>query len=87
MITPNKTAVTIRIVFINPSVPKESLINIVEIINPELRITLLNLSDRKKENKSKSTSINIKIVKNFSKKILFISLILSTISFNEKKLS
>jgi hypothetical protein len=33
MITPNKTALTIRIVFIIPSVPKESLIKIVEIIN------------------------------------------------------
>ena len=69
MITPNKTALTIRIVFIIPSVPKESLIKIVEIINPEFLITLLNLSERKKENSNKSTSIRIKMVKNFSKKM------------------
>ena len=48
------------------------LINIVEIINPELRITLWNSSVIKKEKRSKRTSATIKIVKNCSKKILLI---------------
>ena len=44
MRTPKLTAVTIRTEFNSPSVPKDSLTKIVEITNPELRITLLNLS-------------------------------------------
>jgi hypothetical protein len=85
--TPNNTAATISMVFKIPSVAKDSFINIVEMIKPELRMTLLNLSERKNENKSKSTSIKIRIVKKSAKKILLMSLILSTISVSEKKFS
>ena len=75
------------IAFKIPSVPKESFINIVDMIKPELRMTLLNLSERKNENNSKSTSIKIRIVKKSAKKILLMSLILTTICVIEKKLS
>ena len=50
----------------------DNLINIVEIINPELRITLWNSSVIKKEKRSKRTSAIIKMEKNCSKKILLI---------------
>ena len=85
--TPNNTAATMSIAFKIPSVPKESFINIVDMIKPELRMTLLNLSERKNENNSKSTSIKIRIVKKSAKKILLMSLILTTICVIEKKLS
>jgi hypothetical protein len=62
-------------VFNIPSVLKDNLIKIVEIIKPEFLITLLNLSEYKKENNSKKTSARIRIVKKSSKNILLISLI------------
>ena len=57
-----------------PVTEKEIRINIVEIINPELRMTLWNSSVRKNENNNNITSAIIKIVKNCSKKILFMFL-------------
>ena len=87
MITPNNTAKTIKTVLIIPSVPKESLIKMVDIINPEFLITLLNLSVKKNENNKSITSTNIKIVKNSSKNILFTSFKCFTISDIEKKFS
>ena len=41
---PNKTAKTINIVLMIPITEKDILINIVEIINPEFRMTLWNSS-------------------------------------------
>ena len=66
---------------------KDNLISIVEIIKPELRITLLNLSECKNENNNNNTSTSIRIVKKSSKNILFMSLISVTILPIEKKLS
>ena len=68
MVTPNSVAKTTNMVLKTPSAPKESFINIVDIMKPEFLITLLNLSVRKNEKSSNSTSIRIKIVKNSSKK-------------------
>ena len=73
MATPNNTATTIKIVFRIPSVPNDSFIKIVDMIYPEFRITIQNLSVCKSENKSRKTSVNIKIVKKSSKNILFTS--------------
>jgi hypothetical protein len=87
MITPKTTANIIRTMFIIPSVLNDSLIKIVEIINPEFLITLLNLSECKKENNSKRTSTSINIVKKSSKNTVLISLISVTILVTEKKLS
>ena len=87
MITPNTTANIIRTMFIIPSVLNDSLIKIVEIINPEFLITLLNLSECKKENNSKRTSTSINIVKKSSKNTVLMSLISVTILVTEKKLS
>jgi hypothetical protein len=73
--------------FNTPSALKDNLIKMVEIINPEFLITLLNLSECKKENNSNKTSTSINIVKKSSKNILLMSLILATILVTEKKLS
>ena len=59
----------------------------VEIINPEFLMTLLNLSECKKENSNNTTSTSINIVKKSSKNILLISLISVTILGIEMKLS
>jgi hypothetical protein len=68
--SPNKIAETINTVFIIPLTEKEIRINIVEIINPEFRMTLWNSSVWKNENNNSITSAIIKILKNCSKKIL-----------------
>ena len=57
-----------------PLTEKEIRISIVEIINPEFLITLWNSSVWKNENNNNMTSAIIRILKNCSKKILFISL-------------
>jgi hypothetical protein len=73
--------------FNTPSALKDNLINIVEIMNPEFRITLLNLSECKKENNSNKTSTRIRMVKKSSKNILLMSLMFGTIVLAVKKLS
>jgi hypothetical protein len=73
IIIPNTTDKTNKITFKIPSVLKDSLIIIVEIIKPEFLITVLNLSECKNENSKIKTSTKIRIVKKSSKKILFIS--------------
>jgi hypothetical protein len=83
---PNITDNTNKITFKIPSVLNESLIIIVEIIKPEFLITVLNLSECKKENSKIKTSTKISIVKKSSKKILLISSNLYTNAFTEKKL-
>ena len=70
--SPKVIALIINKLFKPPLMENDILINIVEIINPELRITLWNSSVIKKEKRSKRTSATIKIVKNCSKKILLI---------------
>jgi hypothetical protein len=72
--SPNKIAETIRILLMIPLTEKDNRINIVEIINPEFRITLWNSSVWKNENNNNITSAIIKILKNCSKKILLIFL-------------
>ena len=57
-----------------PLTEKDNRINIVEIINPEFRITLWNSSVWKNENSNKITSAIIRILKNCSKKILLMFL-------------
>ena len=57
-----------------PSTEKDSRINMVEIINPEFRITLWNSSVWKNENNNNITSAIIRILKNCSKKILLMFL-------------
>jgi hypothetical protein len=71
---PNTIAVTINKLLIIPSTEKDILSKMVEIINPELRMTLWNSSVWKKDTRSKITSAMIKILKNCSKKILLIFL-------------
>ena len=68
--SPNKIAETISTVFMIPLTEKEIRINIVEMINPEFRMTLWNSSVWKNENNNNITSAIIKILKNCSKKIL-----------------
>ena len=70
--SPKVIALIINKLFKPPLMENDILINMVEIINPELRITLWNSSVIKKEKRSKRTSATIKIVKNCSKKILLI---------------
>ena len=72
--SPNKIAETIKTVLMIPLTEKEILINMVEIINPEFRITLWNSSVWKNEKSNKITSATIKMLKNCSKKILFMFL-------------
>jgi hypothetical protein len=72
--SPNKIAETIRILLMIPLTEKDNRINIVEIINPEFRITLWNSSVWKNENNNNITSAIIKILKNCSKKILLMFL-------------
>jgi hypothetical protein len=57
-----------------PCAEKESLINIVEITNPELRMILWKNQKEKKENSSKITSMIIKRIKKSSKNILLMFL-------------
>jgi hypothetical protein len=71
---PNKIAETINIVLMIPLTEKDIRINMVEIINPEFRITLWNSSVWKNENNNNITSAIIKILKKCSKKILLIFL-------------
>ena len=71
---PNKTAETIKVVLIRPLTEKEIRINIVEIINPEFRITLWNSSVWKNENNNNITSAIIRTLKNCSKKTLLMFL-------------
>ncbi len=73
--------------FNKPSIPKESLINIVEIIKPELRITRLNLSVCKSEINSSSTSVKISMVKQVSKNILLTSCIEPAFRLTSAKLT
>lgn len=63
----------ISAVFNRPVTEKESLIKIVEMIKPEFRMTLWNSSVWNRENNNKITSEMIRIVKNCSKKMLFMS--------------
>jgi hypothetical protein len=72
--SPNKIAETIRISLMIPLTEKDIRINIVEIMNPEFRITLWNSSVWKNENNNNITSAIIRILKNCSKKILFMFL-------------
>ena len=72
--SPNKIAETISILLMIPLTEKDMRINIVEIINPEFRMTLWNSSVWKNENNSNITSAIIRIVKNCSKKILLMFL-------------
>ena len=72
--SPNKIAEIIKILFIIPLTEKDTRINIVEIINPEFRITLWNSSVWKNEINNNSTSAIIRILKNCSKKILLMFL-------------
>jgi hypothetical protein len=74
MESPNNMAETIRILLMIPLTEKDIRINIVEIMNPEFRITLWNSSVWKNENNNKITSAIIRILKNCSKKILLIFL-------------
>jgi hypothetical protein len=57
-----------------PVTEKDIRINMVEIINPEFRITLWNSSVWKNENNNNITSAIIRILKNCSKKILLMFL-------------
>ena len=61
-----------------PVLEKDKRIKMVEIINPEFRITLWKSSVMKKENNKISTSAKINTVKKSSKKILLILLKEST---------
>ena len=70
----NKIAETINKLLMIPLTEKDIRINMVEMINPEFRMTLWNSSVWKNENNSKITSAIIKILKNCSKKILLIFL-------------
>jgi hypothetical protein len=72
--SPNKMAETINKLLMIPLTEKEIRINMVEMINPEFRMTLWNSSVWKNENNNKITSAIIKILKNCSKKILLIFL-------------
>ena len=53
--SPKRTATRINMVLINPFTPKDILIKMVEIINPEFRMTLWNSSVWKNENNNKIT--------------------------------
>ena len=72
--SPNKIAETISILLMIPLTEKDMRINIVEIINPEFRITLWNSSVWKNENNNNITSAIIRILKNCSKKTLLMFL-------------
>jgi hypothetical protein len=72
--SPNNIAETINKLLMIPLTEKEIRINMVEMINPEFRMTLWNSSVWKNENNNKITSAIIKILKNCSKKILLIFL-------------
>ena len=72
--SPNRMAETINILLMMPLTEKDNRINIVEIINPEFRITLWNSSVWKNENNNIITSAIIRILKNCSKKILLMFL-------------
>ncbi len=67
-------AEVINKVFSNPVTEKDNLIKIVDIMKPEFLITIWKSSVWKNENSSKITSAMIRMVKNCSKKTLFISL-------------
>ena len=67
-------AETISTSLMIPLTEKDNRINIVEIMNPEFRITLWNWSVWKNENSNKITSAIIRILKNCSKKILLMFL-------------
>lgn len=72
--SPNKIAETMSILLMIPLTEKDIRINIVEIINPEFRITLWNSSVWKNENNNNITSAIIRMLKNCSKKILLMLL-------------
>jgi hypothetical protein len=72
--SPKIIAETISILLMMPLTEKDIRINIVEITNPEFRITLWNWSVWKNENNNNITSAIIRILKNCSKKILLIFL-------------
>ena len=67
-------AETMSILLMIPLTEKDIRINIVEIINPEFRITLWNSSVWKNENNNNITSAIIRMLKNCSKKILLMLL-------------
>jgi hypothetical protein len=69
--SPKTTAAIIKTVFINPVTEKDKRMSIVDIMNPELRMTLWNSSVWKNENNRRNTSTIIKTVKNCSKNTLF----------------
>ena len=72
--SPKRMAETISTSLMMPLTEKDNRIKIVEIINPEFRITLWNSSVWKNENSNKITSAIIRILKNCSKKILLMFL-------------
>ena len=61
---PNATEEIIKITFVNPPTPKDSLIRIVQITNPVLRINWEYLSVYWKDSNKIKTSAKIRIVKN-----------------------
>ena len=67
-------AETISTLLMIPLTENDIRINIVEIRNPEFRITLWNSSVWKNENNNSITSAIIRILKNCSKKILLMFL-------------
>jgi hypothetical protein len=86
IITPNKVAVTIRIVFNTPSVPRIFFI-IVEIIKPEFLITVEFIWKEKERNSSSSTSIKNPNCKNSSRKfycVIILNVVSSTFASRKK---
>ena len=70
--SPNNKELIINKILVKPSVMKEILIRIVEIINPEFLIMVWKASELKNEKINNNTSTRIKIWKNSSKNILLI---------------
>lgn len=68
--SPNMTADTMRTLFVIPSTVNEIRMRMVEMINPEFRMTLWKWSVWKNEKSSRNTSVIMRILKNSSKKIL-----------------
>ena len=72
---PNKTEIMIKMTLSKPSVRKDTLIKMVDIIKPEFLIILWKKSELKNENNNKNTSTKISNWNSSSKKILFKDLI------------
>jgi len=69
---PKETAVKTIIMLFRPSTEKDILSRMVDIMKPELRITLLNFSERLKVKSNNSTSVIMRALKKVLKKLVLI---------------